>query len=95
MTKLTDTVRRAAAFMVMMVALTACAHNEQAAPDKQGGSPATSGLPGTDCVAASAASAWADCAYLVEIYAEYKSAPTHGVEREITRCLNRAAVGGN
>lgn len=33
-----------------------------------------------------------DCTYIIEIYEEYTSAPLHGVEREITACLNQAAL---
>ena len=32
------------------------------------------------------------CAYIVEIYKEYRSAPVRGVEREVTACLNQMAL---
>ncbi len=32
------------------------------------------------------------CAYIIEIYEEYRSAPVQGVEREVTACLNQMAL---
>lgn len=90
---------------VLAIGLSACARDDrgpgaaQTPPQKtqtQQGKPMVATRPVVRIeplpIAQMVEDALVDCAYIIEMYKEYQSAPIHGVEREITSCLNQMAL---